>query len=381
VEVKKTIKCGIVFLTKHKQDLLNQEYNNFQHFLQTGEDLGVYSAHKQQAERFYKTIKEGKEYPISIRNDLLKIEKRDTKIARYWVRIPVKGKHGGVWVAIKPHEDFPDNFKICESKLYRRNGRFYLNITVEKDIPIELPKENIAVISIDIGEANPIAYTVQFGGELKVGFKGSNVRTIRTHYNNIRKQVGRKKVKHALRVIKKIGHKERNKVRDILHKATSEIVEMANQLREQGYNPVIAIGDLKNVRKPRIKGKTRCRQVNRKIHSMPSYQVKHMLQYKALWTGIPVLLVNEAYTSQLCWRCGAFGKADGRRFLCPECGLDYNRDLNASKNILNRSLGYMLRDRAVVNQPISPTVYNTPQKGDLSAIQGSMGEATHFNGW
>lgn len=380
MEVKKTIKCGIVFLTKHKQDLLNQEYNNFQHFLQTGEDLGVYSAHKQQAKRFYKVIKEDKEYPISIRNDLLKIEKRDTKITKYWARIPVKGKYGGIWVAIKPHEDFPDEYKICESKLYRRNGRFYLNVTIEKEVNVELPKENIAVISIDIGEANPIAYTVQFGRELKVGFKGSNVRAIRMHYNNVRKQIGKKKVKHALRVIKKVGHKEREKVRDILHKATTEIVEMANQLRKQGYNPVIAIGDLKNVRKPRIKGKTRCKQVNRKIHSMPSYQVKYMLQYKALWDGIPVMLVNEAYTSQLCWRCGAYGKVDGRRFYCPKCGLDYNRDLNASRNILNRSLGYMLRDKAVVNQPLSPPVGNTP-KGDLLAMQCARGEATHFNGW
>ena len=91
MKVRKTIRCGIVFLTKKKEDLLNQEYNNFQHFLQTEEDLGVYSAHKQQAERFYKTIKKGKEYPISIRNDVLKIEKRDTKIAKYWARIPVKG--------------------------------------------------------------------------------------------------------------------------------------------------------------------------------------------------------------------------------------------------------------------------------------------------
>ena len=362
MQVKKTIKCGVVYLTKQKEELLNQEYNNFQHFLQTGEDLGVYSAHKQQAKRFYKVIKEGKEYPISIRNDLLKIEKRDTKITKYWARIPVKGKYGGIWVAIKPHEDFPDEYKVCESKLYRRNGRFYLNVTIEKEVNVELPKENIAVISIDVGETNPIAYTVYADGKiLGVGLEGREIRRIRMHYLWRRREIGRKKVKHALRIIKKIGHKERDKVRDILHKATTKIVKIAKKLREQGYNPVIAIGDVKNIRKPREKGKPRNRKLNRMIHSMPSYQVKYMLQYKALWDGIPVMLVNEAYTSQLCWRCGAYGKVDGRRFLCPECGLDYNRDLNASRNILNRSLGYMLRDWAVVNQPISPPVSNAPK--------------------
>ena len=69
VQVRKTIRCGVVYLTKQKEELLNREYDNFQHFLQTGKDLGVYSAHKQQAKRFYKVIKKGKEYPISIRND------------------------------------------------------------------------------------------------------------------------------------------------------------------------------------------------------------------------------------------------------------------------------------------------------------------------
>ncbi|MFQ6123021.1 MAG: hypothetical protein ACE5R6_00220 [Candidatus Heimdallarchaeota archaeon] len=80
----KTIQCGIVHLTKIKKEILNQEYENFQHFLQTGNDLGVYSANKQQAKQFYKRIKPNKEYPVSIRKDLLRIEQQNTKLAKYW---------------------------------------------------------------------------------------------------------------------------------------------------------------------------------------------------------------------------------------------------------------------------------------------------------
>ncbi len=53
-----------------------------------------YSANRQQAKRFYRKIKPGKEYPLSIRKDLLKVERRDTKITEYWARIPVKGRFG-----------------------------------------------------------------------------------------------------------------------------------------------------------------------------------------------------------------------------------------------------------------------------------------------
>ena len=47
-EVTKTIKCKLIGLTKRKLELLNREYDNFQHYLKTGEDRGVYSATKQQ---------------------------------------------------------------------------------------------------------------------------------------------------------------------------------------------------------------------------------------------------------------------------------------------------------------------------------------------
>lgn len=176
-------------------------------------------------------------------------------------------------------------------------------------------------------------------------------------------------MKHALRIMKKIGNKEQRKVRDVIHKATRQVINKATELRKNGFEPVIVVGDLKNYRTPRRKGYLRCKKNNRKLHSMSSFQIKTQLAYKALWEEIPVLLVNEAYTSQLCHRCGTKGQRNKRQFTCA-CGLDYNADLNGAQNILNRSLGYILRDRAAVNPPRSPTG-NVVQK----VSQRAMGEA------
>lgn len=82
--------------------------------------------------------KPDKKYPLSIRKDLLKIERRDTKIAEYWARIPVKGRNGGVWVAIKPHCPIEPGMEICEFKLFERNGDFYLYIIVQKELNLKL---------------------------------------------------------------------------------------------------------------------------------------------------------------------------------------------------------------------------------------------------
>ncbi|MEX2719905.1 MAG: hypothetical protein Q6362_000610 [Candidatus Wukongarchaeota archaeon] len=118
-------------LTKVKQQLLEEEYNNLQRFLH-GETVELYSTNKQQAKRFYKKIKPNKEYPISISKDLLKVELRDTKIAEYWAKIPVKGRRDGVWVAVKPHCPIESDMETGESKLFKRNGEFYIHITVQK---------------------------------------------------------------------------------------------------------------------------------------------------------------------------------------------------------------------------------------------------------
>ncbi|AGK60044.1 transposase, IS605 OrfB family, central region [Archaeoglobus sulfaticallidus PM70-1] len=377
MKVQKVIKCKVVHLTRVKRELLTQEYENLQKFLQGDNSVKLYSANKQQAKRYYKKVKPDKEYPLSIRKDLIKVERKNTKIAKYWARIPVAGRRGGIWVAIKPHRDIPEDVEICESKLFRRNGEFYLHLTIQREIgfvkvetsdcvlyipPSFTVNERTVVIAIDIGEANPIASVELWGFGMQrrnVKFLGKEIRAIRTHYNWVRKSVGRKKIKHAVKWIKQLGNKESRKVADVLHKATRSIVDRAIELKQQGFEPIIVFGDLKNVRKPHIKGKPRCRKNNRKVHTMPSFKVKHMLLYKALWAGIPVAIVNEAWTSKQCWRCGSTNTVVRKRmFKCKDCGLEYNRDLNGSVNIGNRLLGYMLRSRADVNQPETPPVYS-----------------------
>jgi len=111
--VKKTIRCKIIGLTNIKKEILDSEYNNLQEFLQLKDilwwdkDLGknLHSANKQQALRFYKKIKKHRKYSISLRNDKFRIKQKETKLSKYWIKIPVKLRYGGVWAAIKPHND------------------------------------------------------------------------------------------------------------------------------------------------------------------------------------------------------------------------------------------------------------------------------------
>ena len=345
MEASLTIKCGITSLTKRKQQFLDLEYERLQHFLQTKEDLGLYSANKQQAQRFYKVVKEGREYPLSIRNDLLKIKRVDNSVSEYWVKLPNKNTRQ-LWVAIKPHRAFPEEFKVCESKLYRRHGKFYLNIAVKTEV-----KENLGfrrILAVDLGERT-IATTVLLSNGVvsHPHFYGRKARGLRRHYAWLRKRLGEKK---ALATIRKIKDMEKRKVNAVLHKTSRDIVDEAER-----ENAVIVLGDLTGIRK---RAQRKGRRMRRIVGSMPFYRLNQMITYKATLKGILVVTTSEAYTSVTCHVCGCEGdrKKQGL-FLCRHCG-EYNADLNGAINVglkLERNLDYMPLFGAVREPALTPT--------------------------
>jgi putative transposase len=331
LKVKKTIQAKIVHLTRIKRQLLEEEYRNLQRFLH-GEPVELYSANKQQAKRFYKKIKLNKEYPLSIRKDLLKVERRETKIAEYWARMPVKDRRGGLWVAIKPHCPIEADMEICESKLFKCNGNFYLYIVVQKDV--ELKTDCNGVLAIDLGIHN-IAVTVNSKTK-KAHFHGKKLRAIRGHYFYLRRNLPNRKA------VKKVGTHERRMVNYELHKISKDIVQEAYKT-----NSIIAIGRLKGIRK---NGNGKGRKFNRKLNSFPYHKLSSYIEYKAGWLGVPVLKVSEAYTSKTCSICGEKGIRHNGLFKC-SCGAELNADYNGAKNIMKRGLGLTSKPGATVNLP------------------------------
>jgi transposase, IS605 OrfB family, central region len=281
-----------------------------------------------------------KNYPISIRKDLIKIEKRDTKLVKYWIRIPVHGRRGGLWLPVKPHCDFPDEFTVSESKVIKKNDGFYIHVTIQKNIP-QISCSHI--LTVDLGERYIAVACGDFDNQ-RPRFYGKEVRGIRRHYAWLRKRLGEKKL---LKVIKRIGQKERRTVDSILHAIAKEIVFVA-----RNTNSIIVLGDLKGIRDS---AKRKGKRFNRIVSNMPYYRLSQFIKYKASWLGIPVVIRKEYKTSTICHRCGKEGKRLSQaRFTCDNCGLDYfNADVNGARNLLKRELSYMGSSGASVNMPIT----------------------------
>jgi IS605 OrfB family transposase len=303
---------------------LNREYENYQRYIKGDRSVELYSATKQQADRFLARLRKTggsidpeKEYPLLLRRGVYKAE---TKLTPYWIKIPVYGVKGGINIPIGVSEPIPDGAGMKQAELIRRDGVFYVYMVVEKEVG-ERGAQN--VIAVDLG----IRHTATVLGtrDMHPKFYGKEVRCIRAHFFRLRRTLQKK---GAYGAVKKIGSHEKRAVNNYLHVYAKRIVEEAFRT-----NSVIVVGRLKGIR---MRGGGKGRVFQRRLSSFPFYRFVGYLKYKAAWLGVKVIEVSEAWASQTCHNCGCKGFRFGGYFYCSGCGHEYNADYNGVCNILKR---------------------------------------------
>ncbi|ABO49414.1 transposase, IS605 OrfB family [Desulforamulus reducens MI-1] len=212
-------------------------------------------------------------------------------------------------------------YKFCTAELsfsYRLNC-YILNISYKYDVP---EQATTAVMGIDLGITNLAVLAVP--GQIIKFFNGKRHNQKRDHYAELRRKLGKKKL---IKKIKAIGNKEQRYMKDVNHKISRQIVNIAKQC-----NAVIQLEDLSNIRE-RAKFS---HKMNRKLHNWNFHQLRSFIEYKAIAEGLKVVQVSPKYTSQGCHICGHTEKGNRPNqatFLCKACGYQANADFNASMNI------------------------------------------------
>ena len=223
-----------------------------------------------------------------------------------------------------------------------QNGTYSVNIQVKNDAP-SLQKSQ-GVIGVDLGRRD-VAVTSE--GE---SFSGEQITKVRDRYSRARASLQKKASegtrstrRRCRQTLKRLSGRERRFQSWVNHNVSKHIVGRAklNQCS-------IAIEDLTGIRE-RTNQQPRNKTERRRSNSWAFYQLRQFLFYKALGSGVEIVLVNPAYTSQSCHKClyvhPVKGKSyrNGKTFNCGHCYWKGDADFNGANVI--RLLG------ASVNSP------------------------------
>lgn len=228
-------------------------------------------------------------------------------------------------VKIRQHRSFEGVIKSCTiSKA--TSGKYHISILVETEIQ-KLPASDMRV-GIDVGIKD---FAVLSNGEAYKNpkhLRKSEKRLAKLQRDLSRKQIGSSNRNKARIKVAKLHEKIANQRMDFLHKKSTEIIRK---------NQAIVIEDLK------VKNLMKNHNLAKSIAEVSWSRFREMLDYKSRWYGRELIIAPPDYpSSQLCSDCGNRSSQTKdlacRVYICPECGLEIDRDYNASLNLLKLTM-------------------------------------------
>lgn len=235
------------------------------------------------------------------------------------IRIPLLG-----WVRMREPVRFAGPIKTCS--VSRVAGAWHVSLTVEtSDVPDRT--ESQGAVGVDLGITD-LAVTSE--GWKEPGPKALATllqrlrRLSRAHSRKVKGSANRRRSAQALARL----HWRISNIRgDALHKLSDRLT------REYSW---VALEDLG------VKGMMGNRHLARHIADAGWGELRRQLVYKASQRGVHVAMVDRFFpSSKTCSDCGVVNEAltlADRSWACPACGSAHDRDVNAAKNILKRSI-------------------------------------------
>jgi putative transposase len=178
--------------------------------------------------------------------------------------------------------------------------------------------------------------TASSDGSIRV-YDLSKATEIKAKYRAIKTHLRRNDTRVRKQVFGKYGRKQRDRITQLLHLASKDIVRQAKANRFG-----IAMENLTGIRKLYRRGNGQGRNYRFRLNSWSYAELQRQVEYKAKWEGIRVVYVPSQKTSSTCAACGSHvTECTERGVWCPKCRTLVDRDVNAAKNVLVRGMRFV----------------------------------------
>jgi len=233
------------------------------------------------------------------------------------------------------HRKIPKNTRITSISVSKDNSdRYFVSLFLEEEVNFLPTNDNI--VGIDLGLEDFVVFSS--------GEKVKTPKILRKYQSKLallqkrlaKKQKASKRRNIARLKVAKIHKRIANKRSDFLHKLSTRII------RE---NQTIVVEDLN------ISGMLKLKKLSKSISDASWSEFLRQLKYKALWYGRNIIEIDKWFpSSKRCNECGYILdslKLDVRKWICPKCNINHDRDINAAKNILTVGMTGIARGESV----------------------------------
>lgn len=245
-----------------------------------------------------------------------------------------KNKQKLNWVRLAEHARIPTDCKYYNPRVTFDGTNWWISVGIDYEDSINTPTND--GVGIDLG-IKDLAICSD-GNTYKNINKTSKLKKLNKKKRRLQKQVSRKyemnkkggncycktnNIKKLEHKLLKLNHRISNIRNNYQHQVTSEIIK-----REPSF---IALEDLN------IKGMMKNKHLSKAIQEQGLYDFKCKLSYKAEWNNIKIVDVPRFFpSSKTCSHCGSYKgdlKLSDRTYKCESCGMELDRDYNASLNL------------------------------------------------
>ena len=150
----------------------------------------------------------------------------------------------------------------------------------------------------------------------------------------------------------KAGSKNRYKMKLKIQRLYLKIRNARKHMIYKLANKILKEDDIIAVENLDVKNMYKVHSIAKHLNKVPMGDFLRVLKYKAEWLGKKVIEINKYYpSSQICNRCEYKNKEvkdlSVRKWTCPSCGMEHDRDFNASINIMFEGIKIYMKSLAM----------------------------------